>query len=248
MHPCQTNKYRRNPGLHCFFLYFRRGFESKQCPTKVSVQFSSRTLCVQRSIMSRNRFIFLKRCISYNIFETRAERWKKDRFAAFREIFESLNDQCPKHFVPDNYLSLDETLYVTRQQVNFKTYNKSNPARYGLLYRSLCSASRPYIYFTNICAGKPTEISSEQYIQEGNDEVVLSLANGLSRHDKLDGRNISMDRLYGSIPVANALLERNITVISTLNQNRKGLPDEIKNIKERREFSVKSCYETNLPL
>ena len=229
------------------FLYFRGALSQNNVQLKYlfnPVQGHH----VYSSIMSRNRFIFLKRCISYDSFETRAEKWKKDRFAAFKVVFESFNDQCTKHFVPDDYLSLDETLYATRQQINFRSYNKGKPARYGLLYRSICSARRPYIHFTNIYAGKPTEIQSEHYIQGGNDELVLSLVNGLSRRAKLDGRNISMDQLYGSIPVAKALLERNITVISTLNQNRKGLPDEIKNIKERGEFSVKSCYETSSPL
>ena len=49
---------------------------------------------------------------------------------------------------PDNYITIDETLYPTRSGISFKTYNKDKPAKYDLNFRSLVSSRRPYIYHT----------------------------------------------------------------------------------------------------
>ena len=55
------------------------------------------------------------------------------------------------------------------------------------------------------------------------------------------GRSISTDRLYRSISLTNWLLERGITTVGTLNKNRIRIPDEIKQTKDREEFSV-TCH------
>ena len=52
-------------------------------------------------------------------------------------------------------------------------------------------------------------------------------------HTNLVGRNISYDRLYTSIPMAQWLLDRGITSVGTLQSNRKGIPAEIKEFKDR---------------
>ena len=57
----------------------------------------------------------------------------------------------------------------------------------------------------------------------------------------LSGMNISMDRYYTSIPIAEWLHEKKITCIATMNSNPKGLPIEMKEIKEREENSWMAC-------
>ena len=63
--------------------------------------------------------------------------WQHDRFAAFRKIFKEFNKNCGKFLVPNDYLSLDETLYPTRMQINFKQFNPSKPDKYRMLYKSI---------------------------------------------------------------------------------------------------------------
>ena len=60
--------------------------------------------------MPRMRFDFLLAHICFDDINDRDERWKHDRFAAIREIFERCNDNFGKALVPEDYLSLDETL------------------------------------------------------------------------------------------------------------------------------------------
>ena len=97
------------------------------------------------SILLKNRFKFINAMLCFDDRDTREERWKTDRFAAFREIFEMVNKACARNMTPDDFLAIDETLYPTRGGISFKVYNKDKPAKYGLNFRSLGSARRGYI-------------------------------------------------------------------------------------------------------
>ena len=66
---------------------------------------------------------------------------------------------------PDDYIAIDETLYLTRDGISFKTYNKDKPAKYGLNFRSLGSSRHPYIYYTVPYTGKPVEVT-ESHIKD----------------------------------------------------------------------------------
>ena len=179
------------------------------------------------AVMSLNRFKFLLGNIAFDDSTDRGRRWEHDRFAAFREFFELFNDNCSRYYTPNEFMSLDETLYPMRNQITFKQYNPDKPAKYGLLFKSLNSAGLPYLHRAVVYASKPTGNPDEYYIQ-GTPNYVKKLVTGLSNFVSLEGRNISMDRLYSSIPIARWLLKRNITVVGTLMSNRSGIPDEIK--------------------
>ena len=195
--------------------------------------------------MSFNRLVFIKAMISFDDANTRQERWRTDRFAAFREIFEEFNKCCAKNMSPDDYIAIDETLYPTRGGISFKTYNKDKPAKYGLNFRSLGSSRRPYIYYTVPYTGKPVEVT-ESYIKDTL-TLVKRIAEGYEQHGySLKGTNISIYRYYTSVPLAEWLYDQNITCIGTLNSNRKGLPKEIKETKGREENSWISSRATKV--
>ena len=61
---------------------------------------------------SRNRFKFLIVHISFDDHTTRPTPWQHDRFASFAKMFEEFNKDCRKFLVPNDYLSLDETLIL----------------------------------------------------------------------------------------------------------------------------------------
>ena len=194
--------------------------------------------------MSQNRFQFLMSHLSFDDIETRKNRWKNDRFAAFRDIFELFNDNCARYFTPNNFMSLDETLYPMRHQIDFKQYNPDKPAKYGMLFKSLNSAGLPYLHRTVVYASKPEAEPNEFYIK-GTPNYIKALVNGLARFVSLDGRNISMDRLYTSIPIARWLLGKNITMVGTLQHNRSGIPDEIKSTANREDLSIIVYWSDN---
>lgn len=81
-----------------------------------------------------------------------------------------------------------------RTQIGFQQYNPNpNPAKYGVLFKSLNSAGLPYLHRTVVYASKPTGEASEFYLK-GTANYLKSLVTGLSKFVPLDGRNILMDR------------------------------------------------------
>ena len=191
--------------------------------------------------MSSNRFTFLCSNLRFDHQHTRNIRFKSDRATAFREIYEHFNRNCAKVMVPDEFLSLDETLYPTRVGIAFRQYNKSKPAKYGLLFRSINSAEMPYTYNSIMYAGKPIGEPDPHYIS-GTEEIVQHLVSFLESHVNINGRNISCDRFYKSLPLANWCLQHNITMVGTIMTNRKGV-GEIKSLANRENLSTKVYWE-----
>ena len=68
---------------------------------------------IYSSTISLNLFKFMKRMITFGDSTTRNDRWKKDKFSAFREVLEMFNKQCARNYLPDDFLAIDETLYPT---------------------------------------------------------------------------------------------------------------------------------------
>lgn len=77
----------------------------------------------------------------------------------------------------------------------FPKYNKSKPAKYGLLFPSINSTELPYTYSSVLYAGKTTGESGEHYLATTDDIVKCLVSNLRSRVD-IQSRNISCDRYY----------------------------------------------------
>ena len=193
--------------------------------------------------MSKNRMEFLYACITFDDFTEREQLWKHDRFTAIRDLFERFNKNCSTCIVPEEYLCIDETLYPTRNKISFKQYNPRKPAKYGLLFKSINSVTYAFTHYSIPYCGKPTEEPSAYYVK-GVEETVKYLVENLSIYVDLQGRNISFDRLYTSVPLAQWLLSHNITCVGTLQSNRRGIPVEIKDVKDREQFSYLCFWES----
>ena len=129
-----------------------------------------------------------------------------------------------------------------RNQISIKQYNPNKPAKYGLLFKSLNVVRFPYTYNSLVYAGKP-EQGNRPFSIEGIETYIKTLVEKTGSKLPLQGRNISMDRLYSSIPIANWLLEKHITIIGTPMTNRRGIPDEVKIVTNREEFSQTIHFE-----
>ncbi len=188
--------------------------------------------------MAKNHLKFLMSNLGFDDEETRSQRYHQDRFAACRELFEVFNVNCRSHFVPDDFLAVDETLYPCRNKVSIKQYNKSKPAKYGILFKSLNAVRVPFTFTTSVYAGKPPAGEGPYYVQTVLNQVKY-LVNNIQQTVSIQGRNISLDRHYTSIDLANWLLSKKITMIGTLQTNRKGIPKEIKDFSSRDENTYK---------
>ena len=192
--------------------------------------------------MSLTRFSFLHAHITFDNILDREERFKQDRFAAIRELFENFNGTCGKVLQPDEYMALDETLYGSRNQVAFKQYNAHKPNKYGILFKSLNGVKHPFTFRAVVYAGKPIEGEGPYYIQ-GIIPTVKALVSGLQQTLDLTGRNITMDNLYTSHELFEYLLQQNMTGVGTLRINKRCIPSELKPTANREPNSYKVFWE-----
>ena len=92
-------------------------------------------------------------------------------------------------------------------------------------------------------AGKP-EVGAGPYHIPAIDDVVKDLVTKTHGTCPLEGRNLTMDRrLYGSVPIAQRLLEQRMTSTCTIQLYRRGLPVEVKDGKNRMPLSKTLHYE-----
>lgn len=127
--------------------------------------------------------------VTFDDKPTGADRWKGDKFACTRELFEAMNIRNAKMRYPSAFLVIDETMHPYCGCIDFKQYKPNKPSKYGLLYKSLCDATIPYTYFSLPHTGKP-----EIYYITGTDQYSKYLVNGLSARCKMQGMmNISMN-------------------------------------------------------
>ena len=192
--------------------------------------------------MHRNRFTFLLGQLRFDDKASRKQRWRADRFAAIRELFEIFNENCNSSLSPTEYLALDETLYAFRGRIGIKQYNPKKPAKYGPLFQSINAVIFAYTYSICVVAGKPVDGSGQFYTPTVLSKV-QRLVENLEQHVSLKGRNLTTDRYYTSIGLAKWLLEKNITLIGTFRANRQGIPPQIKTLSEREEFSYQVLWE-----
>ena len=147
---------------------------------------------------------------------------------------------------PSLLLAIDEKLYPYRGDIGFKQYNPNKPAKYGLLYRSLCDSSIPYTYYSLPYTGKPEKVESPgaKYYIIGTDEYSKYLIIELSVYYNLQAINLSMDRYFTSVPLATWALEKNITIVGTMKHGQKDIPKKLKPVADREESSAMHVYST----
>ena len=194
--------------------------------------------------MSRQRFQFILANLTFDDAEDRPAGWQCDRFAAMWYVFEGCNKSFARVMIPECYLSLDETLYPMRTQINVRQYNPDKPAKYGMLFKSINSATYPYTYQSYVYCGKPKGEPNEFYISR-TENYIQYLVNELSSYHDIRGRNISMDRLYSRLSVANWLLGKGITMVGTMQKNRVGIPASLKDVTNREINSTETYWEKN---
>ena len=111
-----------------------------------------------------------------------------------------------------------------------------------MLYKSINAFRYPFTFSTAVYHAKP-KAEPTFYYTPGTSQTEKFLIQNLEYHTNLVARNILYDRLYTSIPKAQWVLDRRITSVGTLQSNRKGIPAEIKEIKDRETNSYEVYWE-----
>ncbi|KAI5607949.1 dual specificity protein phosphatase 26 isoform X1, partial [Silurus asotus] len=84
--------------------------------------------------------------------DTRAERVKRDKFAAISDIWTSFNKNCAESFTSGEHMTIDEQLFPTKVHCPFTQYIATKPDKFGIKFwmamdletKYVCNAS-PYL-------------------------------------------------------------------------------------------------------
>lgn len=192
------------------------------------------------STMSLDRFLFLMRCLRFDNINDRAQRKEFDKLAPVRELFTLFVQNCQNAYTISEYSTIDEQLVPFRGKCPFRQYIPSKPAKYGLKIQTLCDARTWYVLSMEVYAGKqpagPYEISNSPK------DVVHRLTEPIVK----TGRNVTADNWFTSIPLAEELLQKKLTLVGTLRKNKPQLPSELIDIKKRIVKSTVFAYNNQI--
>ena len=99
----------------------------------------------------------------------------------------------------------------------------------------------PFTLRAEVYAGKPHEPGP--YYIKSVEEITLQLIDKYSDICEVQGRNLTTDNLYTPISLGKNLLNRGMTLVGTLRQNRKGLHKEMKDLEGREVDSTVTWWE-----
>ena len=158
---------------------------------------------------------------------------KTDKFAPLRELFTEFNESLKRHYEPGPCVTIDETLRSFRGNCSFVTYMPNKPVKYGLLSRDMCDSDSLYMYDILPYAGKAADPDPSLHIT-GASNMVRHMASSIEG----SGRNITMDRFFTGVELAEELLEKKLTVVGTIQKSRRHIPEELKNPAGREKLST----------
>lgn len=182
---------------------------------------------IARSVMSYKRFLFLTRCLRFDDRTTRISRRKEDKLAALRTIFDCFLRNCNNCYSMSEFATIDEMLHPFRGRCQWIQYIPSKPAKYGIKMYALCDSKTFYTYNLEIYCG--LQPNGPYAVSNSPLDVVKRLVTPIEN----SRRNITTDNYYTSIPLADFLLQKKLTLVGTLKKNKKEIPPEFLPCKEK---------------
>ncbi|XP_035214632.1 piggyBac transposable element-derived protein 4-like [Stegodyphus dumicola] len=197
---------------------------------------------ILQNAMSYKRFNFLLGCLRLDSVTNCEARKKLDKLAAVREYFDDFNENCQKIYIIGEYITNDEKLEKFRGRCSFRQYIPSRPAKYGIKIFALIDLSTFYSYNMEIYVGQQPE--GPFRVENSPFEITKRLCTSLFG----SGRNVTMDNLYTSYPLAKELLSKKLTVVGNLEKNKAEIPTEFVQIKTRKVYSSIFGFQKNATL
>lgn len=92
------------------------------------------------STMSKDRFLFLIRCLRFDDINDRAQRKEVDKLMPVIELFTIFVENCKNAYTISEYSTIDEQLVPFKGKCPFRQYIPSKPAKYGIKIQTICDA------------------------------------------------------------------------------------------------------------
>ncbi|XP_071051378.1 piggyBac transposable element-derived protein 4-like [Onthophagus taurus] len=180
-------------------------------------------------------------CPYFALKRMRNARLETDTLAMVSYIWDLFIQQCKTCVIPDTNVTIEEQFVGFRGRCTFVQYMPSKPAKYGLKIFWMCEFTSGYALDGLVYIGR--QLGEPPHKNLGL-EVVQTLVRGIHN----SGRNLTIDNFFTSVLLATYLLDKNITVVGTLRQNKHDIPKEIKASKDRVVYSSLFCFQNNVSM
>jgi hypothetical protein len=114
-------------------------------------------------------------------------------------------------------MTVDEQLVAFRGKCPMREYMKSKPAKYGIKIWAAADVKTSYLYNLQIYTGKLPGNATDKNLGH---RVVCDLMEPLFG----TGRGVTTDNFFTSVPTAEYLLQKNITMTGTLRAKKPDIP------------------------
>jgi hypothetical protein len=192
-----------------------------------------------RATMGIKRFKFFLRFLRFDDKGTRAERRRNDKLAPIRDVWDEINNNLKKYYVPGENLTVDEQLVPFRGRCPFRQYIPSKPDKYGMKIWWICDSETFYPLL-----GIPYLGKGDKRAYNLASSVVLSLTENF----KGSNRNITCDNYFTDLKLAQTLLSNGLTLVGTVRKNKKFLPSAFLPNRSRVEGSALFGFRENATL
>lgn len=169
-----------------------------------------------RAALSRDRYQLILCFLRFDDSTTRQQRRKTDRLAPIRTLWTDFIGLCKQLYEPTECVTVDEQLVKFRGRCPFRQYLPQKPGKYGIKVWVCADSETHYCYNAEVYTGREERNKDVGF----SESVVTQLVSPLYK----SGRNVTMDRFFTSISLAEKLLENKLTCVGTLMSNRTGLP------------------------
>ena len=144
--------------------------------------------------------------------------------AKIEPFINSLIKQYKSSFHPYENLSIDEMVVGFRGRFHARQYNASKPSKYHIKTFGVCDSTTGYAYDLLVYFGANTS-----YIPAEDPDASHAVKVFSTLLKDLPGKHhLYADRFYTSLPLIDYLKERGMNFTGTVNINRRGLPQQVK--------------------
>ena len=174
-----------------------------------------------RQTMSREKFEKIKRFLRFDIRSKRSSRLNNDKFCHIRDFFELFRQNITKTYVPKISLTIDEQLLPCESRCGFIQFMPSKPDKYGIKFWMLVEVDSKYVL--NYLPYLGRKVNAPRATNLGQ-SVVMDLMEPFFGK----GYNVTTDNFFTSLPLCHLLKLRKTSIVGTLRQNRREIPQELR--------------------
>ena len=176
-----------------------------------------------RNVITGHRFQALSSCLHFvnNNDQVRNDHPNYNALFKVQPVLDRVVASWEAAVKTAKHLSLDESMTPFRGRVHFRQYIKSKHHRYGVKAFAVCDSKTAYCLKYDIYTGGAYQY--DRVLGQGC-SVVLKLAESMP-----EGSIFYTDSFYTSPTLAQTLFEKKMGLVGTVQRNRQGMPDALKN-------------------